>query len=175
MKSKKTRHGGTELHTLLAISKWNMCSYQQQQLQIEEPYNAITSKHHHIVHCVARTSLASSPGLVIGGRGKRRPGIHCVRMRRYYHRKMTPCGRIYAVYRIDERSGRYTAWRRRTCNTDSVSIPCKIRTVHADSDPLLALCLHGYNIRYPSSRLALHVHGRSIEPRARLHPMRPEY
>ena len=46
---------------------------------------------------------------------------------------MTQCGRIYAVYSIDERSGRYTAWRRRTCNTDSVSIPCKIRTVHADS------------------------------------------
>ena len=31
-------------------------------------------------------SLASSPGLLIGGRreGERRPGIHCVRMRRYY-------------------------------------------------------------------------------------------
>ena len=28
---------------------------------------------------------------------------------------------------------RYTAWRRRTCNTDSVSIPCKIRTVHVNS------------------------------------------
>ena len=46
---------------------------------------------------------------------------------------MTPCGRIYAVYRFDERSVRYTAWRRRTCNTDSVNIPSKIRTVHADS------------------------------------------
>ena len=30
--------------------------------------------------------MASSPGLVIGGRGEgeRRPGIHCMCMRRYY-------------------------------------------------------------------------------------------
>ena len=71
---------------------------------------------------------------------------------RYIHRKVTPRGRIYAVYHIDERNGRYTAWRRRTSNTDSVSIPCEIRTVHADSVActMLALCLHGYNIRYRS-------------------------
>ena len=40
----------------------------------------------------------------------------------------------------------------------------RVRYARCMRTPLLALCLHGYNIRYPSSRLALH--GRSIEPRA---------
>ena len=48
----------------------------------------------------------------------------------------------------------------------------RVRYARCMRTPLLALCLHGYNIQYPSSWLALH--GRSIEPRARLHPMRPE-
>ena len=49
----------------------------------------------------------------------------------------------------------------------------RVRYARCMRTPLLALCLHGYNIRYPSSRLALY--GRSIEPRATLHPMCPEY
>ena len=40
----------------------------------------------------------------------------------------------------------------------------RVRYARCMRTPLLALCLHGYNIRYPSSRFALH--GRSIEPRA---------
>ena len=115
------------------------------------------------------TPTRASPRVMIGKSLLRiygRTSLYSGQHTRYSsHRKMTPYGRIYSVYRIDERSGRYTAWRRRTCNTDSVSIPCTIcmRT------PLLATCLHSYNIRYPSSRLALH--GRSIEQRARLYPM----
>ena len=46
---------------------------------------------------------------------------------------MTPCRRIYAVYRNDERNGRYTACRQCSYNVDSVNIPCKKRAVWADS------------------------------------------
>ena len=45
----------------------------------------------------------------------------------------------------------------------------RVRYARYMRTPLLATCLHSYNIRYPSSRLALH--GRSIEQRARLYPM----
>ncbi len=83
------------------------------------------------------TPTRASPRVMIGKSLLRiygRTSLYSGQHTRYSsHRKMTPYGRIYSVDRIDERSGRYTAWRRRTCNTDSVSIPCTICTVHADS------------------------------------------
>ena len=80
---------------------------------------------------------------------------------------MTSCRRIYAVYRNDERSGRYTACRRRSCSTDSVNTPCKKRAVHADS---VACTVTTFGIRLRGFRRTDTV---QIRGHARLHPIAP--